>query len=125
MNARVAKPKRPPFDCFLIPKQFRPDTAVAASGRSMKGLRLVQAALRRALALRATGRARFVALRRALPERLAMVRFEAARFVILRDGFAFFFAIFAISLSPSLSIFSSAQYIRIATTCRVKMCDKS
>jgi len=67
----------------------------------LKGLLQAQAALRRALALRATGRARFVALRRALPERLAAVRFEAARFAGLRDGFAFFFAIFAISLSPS------------------------
>ena len=75
----------------------------------------VQAALRRALALRAIGRARFAVLRRALQERLEAV---------LRDGFAFFFAIFAISLSLSFLGFSSAQNIRIATTCFVRLCDK-
>jgi hypothetical protein len=54
----------------------------------------VQAARRRALAFRATGRrtARFTDLRRALPERLVAVRLIFA----LRAGFAFFFAIFAI-----------------------------
>jgi len=54
----------------------------------------VQAARRRALAFRATGRrtARFTDLRRAAPERLVAVRFIFA----LRAGFAFFFAIFAI-----------------------------
>ena len=69
----------------------------ATSGRRTETIDAsVQAALRRALALRATGRARFAVLRRALPERL-----EAGRRVDLRDGFAFFFAIFAISLSLS------------------------
>ena len=54
----------------------------------------VQAARRRALAFRATGRrtARFTDLRRAAPERLVAVRLIFA----LRAGFAFFFAIFAI-----------------------------
>jgi hypothetical protein len=56
--------------------------------------REVQAARRRALVFRATGRrtARFTDLRRAAPERLVAVRFIFA----LRAGFAFFFAIFAI-----------------------------
>ena|SRR6185295_13149121 len=66
-----------------------------------------QAARRRALALRATGRrARFAVLRRALPERLVAVRLILA----LRAGFAFFFAIFAIAiLSFSFPSFSFAH----------------
>jgi len=68
----------------------------------------VQAARRRALAFRATGRrtARFTDLRRAAPERLVAVRLIFA----LRAGFAFFFAIFAIVfLSFSFPRFSSAH----------------
>jgi hypothetical protein len=79
---------------FDAQKKFRPETAGAASGRAFQKRREVQAARRRALVFRATGRrtARFTDLRRAAPERLVAVRFIFA----LRAGFAFFFAIFAI-----------------------------
>jgi len=82
-----------------------------------------QAARRRALALRAIGRrARFAILRRALPERLATVRFIFA----LRAGFAFFFAIFAIGI---LSFSFPGSVLPIDTnrnySILVKVCDKS
>jgi hypothetical protein len=79
-----------------------------------------QAALRRALALRATGRARFAVLRRALPE-----RFEADRFSLaLRLGFAFFFAIFAIALLSLSSQVESCPKNESRLLTAVKMWDK-
>jgi hypothetical protein len=71
----------------------------------------VQAARRRALALRAAGRrVRFAVWRRALPERLETVRFAFAFAFALRAGRAFFFAIFAIGiLSFSFPSFSFAH----------------
>jgi hypothetical protein len=78
-------------------KKSRPDAASSGDPAELSDGEFpltVQAALRRALALRAPGRARFAILRRTLPERLEIVRFAFAR----RAGFAFFFAILAISL---------------------------
>lgn len=96
-------------------KKFRPDIASGDDPAELSHGEFpltVQAALRRALVLRAAGRARFATLRRTLPERLETDRFAFAR----RAGFAFFFAILAIALlSFSFPVLPNK---RIATTLR-------
>lgn len=95
-----------PFSRKHLQKKLRPDTATAVVRPSLLPNtcpRDQAARRRRALVLRAAGRARFT-LRRTLPAR--EVRFALA----LRAGFAArFFIVFAIAFSLSLSQLSLAQ----------------